>query len=459
MSGDVVAIVLVNLLMALFGVGLMLLLGIARSTRRLLVRAPLAYGIGLAGTGVVGSTLELVRAPLGTVELTILAVAALAGGGVRLLTRERGEQATQRPSRLSLAVGLAGAGVALALVLQAAYAFSVRPLREYDGWVIWATKSRALYALDGVRDAVFANPAYEHNDYPLLLPTLEAIGFRALGGFDGTLLHLQLAGLALGFVGAAWTISRATASPALTGLAIAAIASAPAVLTQLGWNYADIPLAMLASLGVAALAGWLESREAWLLPTAVVFLAAAALTKSEGLVFALAALVAALLVVGLSQRDGLRPLFLAVAAFVAAILPWRLYVLAKGLRPQDYDVSNLLSPSYLADASYRIRPAATELLREMTTSDNWGFLLPLAGTALLTAVLRGRYRVASFGALWLALSFGGLILIYWIAELELGDNLFETSYRTIATLMLGAGLLVPPLVGELGSRGRSAAAD
>jgi hypothetical protein len=457
-TGDIVVLVLVNVLMALLGVGLMLLLGIARTTRQLLVRAPLAYGLGLAATGVLGSALELVHAPLGAVELTILAVASLAGGGFKLFTREPEDERVERPSRLSLGVGLVSAAVALVLVAQAAHAYSVRPLREYDGWVIWATKARALYSLDGVRDVAFANTAYEHPDYPLLLPTVEAIGFRALGHFDGTLLHLQLAGLALAFLGAAWTISRATASPAVTGLTLAAIVSAPAVLAQLGWNYADIPVAMLCALGVAALVGWLRSREAWLLPTAVVFLAAGALTKSEGLMFSLAAFLAALGLVAVAERARLRPLFIAGGAFVALILPWRLYVLAKGLHPQDYELSNLFDPGYLADASYRLRPAATELLDEMTKSGNWGLLLPLAACALVTALLRARYDVAIFGAAWLVLCFAGLLLIYWINENPLDDDLFNTSYRTIATLLLGAGLLVPPLVGELGS-GRRRPAD
>jgi hypothetical protein len=42
----------------------------------------------------------------------------------------------------------------------------------------------------------------------LLLPSLEAVDSRFLGHFDGTLVHLQLAGLALAFVGGAWTLLR-----------------------------------------------------------------------------------------------------------------------------------------------------------------------------------------------------------------------------------------------------------
>ena len=443
------ALVLVNVLMALFGLGLITLLGVARTPRELLARAPLAYAVGLATSGLLGSALELLHAPLGPLELSVLAVASLAGGAFKLLTGAEVDAPATRPSWPSLATGLLAFVLALALVLHAAYAYSVRPLREYDGWVIWATKARALYAHDGVRDTVFASGAYAHPDYPILLPTLEAIGFRAMGEFDGTLLHLQLAGLALAFVAAAWTISRAAASPLVAGLGILAAVSAPTVLTQLGWNYADVPLAMFSGLGVAALAAWLRVDATWLLTVAVVFLAAGASTKSEGVMFSLAALSAAALVLVASRRTRIRHIVVASAALVAAILPWRLYVLAHDLRPQDYALSDLASPSFLADASGRLQPAATELLRQMTSTSNWGFMLPLVGLAFLAALLRGRYDVAGFGALWLALSFGGLMLIYWINELPLGENLFNTSYRTTVTLMLGGALLVPPLVGEL----------
>ncbi len=447
MSGTV-AIVLVNVLMALFGLGLLLLLGVARTPRQLLVRSPLAYGIGLAATGLLGSALELVRVPLGPVGLTVLAVASLAGGGYRLLTGGRGEEERPpRPSALSYGVGLGALALAVVLVARAAHAYSVRPLREWDGWVIWATKARALYEHGGADASVFTNTVYEHEDYPLLLPTLEAIGFRAIGHFDGTLLHLQLAGLALAFVAAAWTISRETSGPAVSGLAILATVSAPAVLTQLGWAYADIPVAMLCGLGVAALAAWLRENERWLLVAAVVFLAAGASTKSEGLLFALAALASALAVTAVARRGRTRPVLLAGFAFVLAILPWRLYVLAYDLHPQDYELASLADPSYLGDASGRVRPVVEELLREMVTVSNWGYALPLLGCALATGLLRGRYAVAGFVALWLAASFGSLVLAYWINELPLGDDLFNTSYRTIATPMIGGTLLVPALVG------------
>ena len=115
-----------------------------------------------------------------------------------------------------------------------------------------------------------------------------------MGGFDGTLVHLQLLGLAIAFVGGAWVLLREHAPPLLLAATLLAVLTAPAFFGQLQTNFADVPLAMLIALGVAALAAWLRSGAPGLLPAATLFLGAGALTKNEGELFALAAFLAAL---------------------------------------------------------------------------------------------------------------------------------------------------------------------
>ena len=318
-------------------------------------------------------------------------------------------------------------------------------MREYDGWAIWGLKARALYEFGGVDESVFANPVYDAPTHPLLLPSLEAMGFRAIGGFDGTVIHLQLAGLLLGFVGAAWVILRAVASPVAVAATLLAVLSAPAVLAQLGTNFADIPLALLMALAVAATAAWLRRRENWLLTTAAIFLAAAALTKSEGMLFAVCA-VAALAPIAGKRAPG--RLILAAGAVALAILPWRIYVSAHDLRHPDYELSNLFDRSYLGDTSYRVRPVVDELLLQLTNLDAWGLLPLMFGIGLAAALIRGSYGVALFAVSWLVTSFAGLVAIYWITVRTLEHNLFNTSNRVVASLLLGAALLAPILAAE-----------
>ncbi len=151
-------------------------------------------------------------------------------------------------------VGIAAFVLALVLLAHAARAFAVRPLIEWDGWAIWAMKARALYDFGGVTHGIFTTQPYGPLQHPLFLPALEATGFRAIGSFDGTLIHVQLALLAFGFAAALWTLLRERVPAALAGATILAIAAADSTLRQLASNLADIPLAFFVALGVVALA-------------------------------------------------------------------------------------------------------------------------------------------------------------------------------------------------------------
>src|SRR5262249_6396991 len=184
-------------------------------------------------------------------------------------------------------------------------------------------------------------PALQH---PLWLPALEAVDFRFLGRFDGTLVHLQLLGLAAAFVGGAWILLRDHAPPVLLAAALLAVVTAPTFFNQLQTNFADVPLAILLGLGVAALAAWLPSDGPGLLPAATLFLGAAAITKNEGELFALIALAVAAAFAG---RRRLRPLGVAALVVVAIDLPWRIWVQVNHARIAEYSLANLFSPGYL----------------------------------------------------------------------------------------------------------------
>src|SRR5262249_28325145 len=151
--------------------------------------------------------------------------AALAWRTVRRLPGESGERPSRPRALTELATALLGVAafvVALVLLGHATRAFAVRPLVEWDGWAIWGMKARALYDFGGVAHGVFTTAPYGPLQHPLFLPALEATGFRAMGAFDGTLIHVQLALLAFGFVAALWTLLRERVPAALAGATILA---------------------------------------------------------------------------------------------------------------------------------------------------------------------------------------------------------------------------------------------
>jgi hypothetical protein len=209
--------------------------------------------------------------------------------------------------------------------------------------------------------------------------------------------------------------------------------------------------------GLTAGARWLSARgtEHWPLLLLVAFLGLAGLLKNEGLLFVTAvviALVAAAVVLG---RQALRDAVGAAAAVGLLVLPWRVYTAANGIETSDYKLSNAVSLDYLREHAFRVRPAASELVSQITDPGNWGPLPVVVGLALIAAFVGGRVILASFVTVSLLLAFGGLVLIYWISVLPLENNLSGSSHRTVDTLVIGGTAVVPLLLGSVRRRGGS----
>lgn len=449
MSGSLAPLLAANGLYAAVGAGLLPVLGIARSWSSLLARLGLAYMVGAATVGIVAAHLALARMPVGLLELSVMAGVSLAlGGGLLLRWGEPSSFSLPRP-RLGWIVAGGSLLATLVLLGHAARTFAVRPLLEWDGWAIWAMKARALWEFGGVYGPVFtsANYAPLHLDYPLLFPALEAVDFRTMGAFDGTLVHVQLIALAFGFAAALWSLLYGRVPGEVLGLTILALTAAQPVLEQLASNKADVPLAFFVALGVAALGRWLVAGEAWALACAALFFGAAMLTKNEGTMFAVAAFVALLAVLVLRGHRRLFHAGLALLAVAAIILPWQIFASAHGLKNTDYDLGRLLDWGYLSARTDRVHPAASELWRQIGL-ERWGYVVPATIVALVAAVLARRFALAAFAALWLGLSFVGLLAIYWVSYLGLKNYLLFSSDRIVSSIVLGGGALAALLAGE-----------
>jgi hypothetical protein len=431
-TSNIVAIAGANALMLVLGAGLLPYLRLAASRRELLSRLPLAYAVGLAATGIIAADLAVVDVPVGWVLLAVFAAVAAALG----LRRLPGGRASRRARRWLDVPAYAVLGITAAFVVPLAKLLAVNPLNAIDGWVIWGLRARALYDFGHPVAPIFTDPAYQALQHPLLLPALEALDFRVMGGFDGTVVHLQLLGFAVAFVGGAWGLLRTRVQPLLLAAVLLAAVTAPTFLNQLPSNYADIPVAVFVALGVAALG-------TGQLPAAALFLGAAALTKNEGEMFALTAFLAAALV---ARRAQLRPLALAAVVVIAIDLPWRLWILIHNVKIAEYSISDLLDPAFLYDHRGRVGPSAHELWRQLWRLESFSFVVPLVLCGFAGALVLRRFRVAAFGAAWLLLSFGGLVAIYWISSNPIKSHLTDSADRTIDSLVFGGALLVPLLL-------------
>ena len=164
--------------------------------------------------------------------------------------------------------------------------------------------------------------------------------------------------------------------------------------------------------------------------------------------FAAAAIVALLLATLPAGTAQLRRAALASAGVLAIALPWRLYGAGYDLPTADYDLRNLFDPRYLADHADRVGPVVRELGSELTDVGRWGLLPAACVLALVAGLLAARRTVGVFAAAWAVLAFCGLVLTYWLSVLPLASDLSNSSYRTVASIVIGISCLVPLLVDD-----------
>jgi len=347
MSGPAAVVTIAGLL-TLCGCGVLATLGHARTRRELAGTLALAPLAGMAWAGIVGATLTVVEWRLGLVGLAFLTVVTCVVGGARMSRRAVPAPSPLRPRRTTFdKVVVIGALTALVVVLvDAISVFRIKPLAEYDGWAMWGMKARALATLGGADPALFASRAYErlHLEYPLLLPSLHALPLQAASGFASNTVVLSCLAVGLAGLLAIWGLLRDRVRPSLLLAFVAALATMPAFFGQLATGYADVPVAMFVAAGAVTAARWLlDDRRSWL-ALATLFLAAAALTKNEGLLYAAAVYTA--LVAGAAGRRKAAALSAGIVALAYA--PWRAYVAVHDLGAPDYNLSSSFNLPWVA---------------------------------------------------------------------------------------------------------------
>ncbi|MGZ4278363.1 MAG: hypothetical protein ACXVVU_17060 [Solirubrobacteraceae bacterium] len=426
------------LLVAGFGL-LSVVTPVLRSWRHAIAAAGLAYLVG--ASAVLLSVIALLTAGVG-LRLSAVAACALAlalvGGllGLRYGPRPDSSDPTAarvtgtRADRLVLVVFT----VLFALFAAATLThYLIAPLDTWDGWSIWTRKAIVLSS-GSLDPRLFTAPAYVfvHQDYPLLVPLLEALYFRPSGTLDTERVHLVFWALLVAFPWALAYLSSRTGRPVIWAPIVLAAATAPALQAGLVTAYADVPLAIFLATGVLTLGFWVEGRSRRDLAIAVILLAGAASTKNEGTVAAVLALgVAALVAFARTPRSNGRDFGTAVLAFVLAIAPWHIWTAAHGIK-SDISIGNAVDPGFLAGRSDRIWPAVQGLYVQLQDQGAWFYLLPLAILVAGAAIaLRRDRRVGAFYALTGVGFFVALVWVYWISPLDIALHVRTSAYRVV----------------------------
>jgi hypothetical protein len=441
---EAASIALLYLAMSVIGLGAVYVLGIPLTRKWAATVVGLSPLTGMLICGFVATTSAVVE---GGVHPRVVLPASAGLVGIVLVgaRRRRLSPWVRRPMRhsrllLALEAGLLAAliGVGLSVLRLSA----ATPLREWDGWAIWAAHAHALYVEGTTSGPVFTDPLYAggHPEYPILYPTLEAMSAHAIGRFDPLLIDVMPALLLLSAAVATWAVLRTVVPPWLAAAVALGVVGAPALVTNLQGNYADGVVALMTALGVLLLAVWLVSASPLALALACLYLAAATLVKAEGAVFAVAALLAALVALSGSRRP-LRPLALASVVVLGPALVWYGVAKARGVGDESFDFAALADPGYLSGNADRILRASDAMLGALALS--WSLSIEVTVLALLLGFLCRRARPGAFLATWIVLSFAGLVSLYLISTAEINWHLVTSADRVVFSLGLGAFVVAP----------------
>jgi len=427
LTADLVGLLLVNLCFLAAGAGVTALCGWWRGVPELARALGIAYLAGVAVFGITAQLLYVLGASLARWQ--VLAICAVAALPVLPAVRRIGVRHFQRCLTPALPIAAFLALIAVDLWWQ--------PLWTFDAWTFWTPKAHALVTLDGLQAPWFTADDLASKDYPLLLPAVEAAGFR-FTGYEAGLLDVQSLIFLVAFLRAVYEAGAARARPIVLWAMLALLVAAPSVVDQLASAEADIPEAAL--FAAAGLCGylWLTERRRGSLPLAVVLAAGAAATKVEGVAFTIALFVALTVA---SRRWA--PLAAGVAALAVGIVPWRLWMRAHDVANQAavgrFGLHGLVS--HLA----RAPEAAAYLLAKMLDPRAWLVLVPLVAFVLVQAARAGGAKPVVYVATTAALAFAGLVLAYWTTPLPFHEHL-ATSARRVITAIVFFGAAVAPLV-------------
>ena len=259
-------------------------------------------------------------------------------------------------------------GVAL-LALAGLLTAGVRPLTEFDAWQLWTRKAVMLFYEPHLPvEMLTSRIAYANvnPDYPMLLPLLEAVQFRAGGRPDTQEAHTTTwYSFVAGVWAFAWLASRTSRPYVLGGSVTAGLAAplAPQAITA----YADVPVALFLGVGTLAMGLWLQDgRRSDLALASIGARRHGIAEENEGLVGAVIVFAVAVAVCLVARRrsDGLLAAGAAVATAVVAILPWRLWMTSHGVEGM-ISASEGLDPSYLADRFDRVWPSVQALVSQI----------------------------------------------------------------------------------------------
>ncbi len=369
--------------------------------------------MGLGTTGLALYVMTLLRVPIvGTVAaLAMISVGVLVWGGVEKPAAGGAPLcAVEKPAARN-----GGAPLVLALLPVGVLLFTtaITPLNDYDGRAFWLLKAKAIAherQIDGpfFNDRTVYNP---RNEYPLMMPLDAAAAMMVSRSSDDRHVRwiyvLTFGALILHIArhAGAWTAALVAWIPQF------AVAGDGGAITA----YNDIAVAAFAA------AAFFERESPLRFGFWLSFLA---LTKNEGLPFALVLLVAGAFVFRRRVLIALAPLSVAIAT----LLVWRWRI----PRGDEEDQFRLLLN--LPDHLDRLIPAALRFFSHMLRLELWGVFWIAVMAASVFVVWRSGWREVARPLLLMAAMSGVYLAVYSVTTWAVNDLIDSSANRLLVHL-------------------------
>lgn len=256
---------------------------------------------------------------------------------------------------------------------------------DWDAWAQWAPKAKILLLSRGpLSEVKYFVPG--SGDYPLLWPSVWAFSGWCAGGWEE---QWSKGWGALFFALAAWQIKilsdRSGNCRSAGWLFAALLASMPVVPLVASWGYAEAPFWLMLVCAMTRLLAWRSSgarRELW---RAGLFIAGAACTKNEGLLFAALGIAW----VGLCGRR-LRDIMAVGLPVLLCAGAWKAYVIL-GMDASNHVANSLVAAQPgVAQWAERLATAGEYIGRQWTDVKQWNLVLPTSILVATWILLRGK---------------------------------------------------------------------
>ena len=211
---------------------------------------------------------------------------------------------------------------------------------------------------------------------------------------------------------------------------------------------ADLALAVYLALFVLCGALWLAEGGLFELALATIFAGAAVQLKTEGVPQLLLFAAVLSLVAWRAGRRRQLGLWSAVALAFASALPFLAWRQEHGLR-NDISLSHALNPSFLADRTERVAPAARALGHQLVNPHNWFLVVPAVLVLGVIGALRDRRMLWLAPAALVGVGYAFWIWVNWGDTMDLRFRLETSAYRIVDATVLVAAFALPFLVDRL----------